>query len=191
MAERDNPVAPFTTVTLACEMPAPVVSLTRPWMVTFTACPCRVGAPKTAAIAHVQNQSKPFIAWAFIVPPLNAPNSRTRFCRSVLPGTFSVHHPHQAGLGIIEVLRQKRCTLLQFSGGQQLIDPAVHRNQAARIVVAAVYQHHAHSQFPNHPLVKRLQSPILVETYEQAVELQIELHCACPIAVTHGALIAF
>ena len=89
------------------------------------------------------------------------------------------------------MLRQKRCTLLQFSGGQQLIDPAVHRNQAARIVVAAVYQHHAHSQFPNHPLVKRLQSPILVETYEQAVELQIELHCACPIAVTHGALIAF
>ena len=64
------------------------------------------------------------------------------------------------------------------------------RDEPARIVVAAIHQHHAHTEFPNHFLVKGFQPPIVVKTNQKSMKLQVELHRSNPIPLAHGALVA-
>ena len=88
------------------------------------------------------------------------------------------------------MLRENGGALLELAGQQQLIKLPVHRHEAARVIVAAIDQDHAHAEFSDHFLVEALQAAIAMEPNQEGVKLQIPTHRFGPVAGADRFLVA-
>lgn len=87
------------------------------------------------------------------------------------------------------MLFENRCTLLQLTGRKQLEHLAMHRDQALRIVVAAIDEDHSHTQFANDLLIENFQALVAVKTNKKTVELEIMVNSADPIFGLHAGFV--
>src|ERR1700739_2297665 len=87
-------------------------------------------------------------------------------------------------------MQQHIGTLAQLPSSQQVIEPAVGRDQPPRIVVQAVDQDHAHAQLADEFLIERFEAAVVLEADEQGVKLQVEAHRADPVHFLRSGSIA-
>lgn len=82
-----------------------------------------------------------------------------------------LHDFYEPGFGVVEMALQGCSAWFKFSGGEQLKDFSVNRNQRARIVVTSIHQNHSYSQFAQNVLVKGIQPLVAVKANQEAVKM--------------------
>src|SRR5260370_42580766 len=87
------------------------------------------------------------------------------------------------------MLLQHNSTLLELSATDQLAHFPMDRNQSAGIVMTAVHQHHADTEFAEHFFIERIQPLVAVEADQQTVKMKIVTDGAGPIPVAHGQFV--
>src|SRR5260370_26484744 len=83
------------------------------------------------------------------------------------------------------MLREKHRTLFRLSTGQQLVDSTVNGNEATRIIMPEIHEHHPHPQLTQKLLVKGFQSAGPLKATLPRVKMSTQTHPPHPNA-THA-----
>src|SRR5260370_8490121 len=92
------------------------------------------------------------------------------------------------------MLREKHRTLFRLSTGQQLVDSTVNGNEATRIIMPEIHEHHPHPQLTQKLLVKGFQSAVPGKANQPCVKVQIKtdppypIHTPNPLPLTSQSL---